>query len=172
VDKVWTKIYWQFYFRGITLTNFLEDCKWFKFSSDMGLSPALCKVNFVIVSLFWSRYHCVFLIVNGQLNLGVYVAFVTNEVSGPSIKAGTCNIPEHRIIMTIMRKICQIKPSKIKQTKINWYQLEIWKDILLGRERWVFLELTTMSAGSSSFRPVASRGITAQTWTIRTMNAR
>ena len=29
----------------------------------------------------------------------------------------------HRMIMILMRKICKIRSSKIKLTKINWYQL-------------------------------------------------
>ena len=45
------------------------------------------------------------------------------------------NIPEHQIIMITMRKICKTKLPKLKLPKINWYQLEIRKDIFGGR--WV-----------------------------------
>ena len=34
------------------------------------------------------------------------------------------NILGHRMIMILMRKICKIRSSKIKLTKINWYQLK------------------------------------------------
>ena len=33
------------------------------------------------------------------------------------------NIPEHRIIIIIMRKICKINCKQLNETKINWYQL-------------------------------------------------
>jgi len=46
------------------------------------------------------------------------------QINRPSIKPRTWNIPEHRIIIIIMRKICKIKFLKLKETKINWYQLE------------------------------------------------
>ena len=39
------------------------------------------------------------------------------QIWRPSIKPGTWNIPENRIILIIMRKICNIKFSKIKQKK-------------------------------------------------------
>ena len=69
--------------------------------------------------------------------------------------------------MIIMRKIYEIKFSKMTLTKINWYRLELREDILGGRgvgkggvgERWVFLQLTKMSVGSSSFLSTASRGL-------------
>ena len=54
-------------------------------------------------------------------------------LGGPSIKPGTWNIPEHQIIMIIVRTICKIKFSKRKLTKMNWYLLKLWKNIFGGR---------------------------------------
>ena len=52
---------------------------------------------------------------------------------GASIKPGTWNIPEHPgtfrnipehgIIIIIMRKICKIKFQQLNETKLNQYQL-------------------------------------------------
>ena len=51
--------------------------------------------------------------------------FLRRQISKLSIKPGTWNIPEHRIIVIIMRKICKINFSKIKLNKNK--PVTVWK---------------------------------------------
>ena len=70
------------------------------------------------------------------------------------------NIPEHRIIMIIMRKICKINISKIKANRNKLLSARNMKIYFLsgGGVGESVLQLTAINAGS--FPPIASRDLT------------